>query len=204
MPPPKASFRPPKLDAKTLKLRWPPRNHTQANPKVLRAQRGGLGGGLVLKPWPSCINLDGFVRSFSMENIPFGTTLESFYDLISYFGLYSFFLNLKSWGKTPQNQRMAWSLQSLHLLSRQCHHCTGLTSICFLQQWPHLFHEYVLLLGLHAILCTQDLPKSFGNRMSRPAASFPTMQCHGVPPWFLKIGTRWSVPGLFWGGYSLG
>lgn len=105
MPPPKASFRPPKLDAKTLKLRWPPRNHTQANPKVLRAQRGGLGGGLVLKPWLSCINLDGFVRSFSIEKIPFGTTMESLYDLIWYFW-FSFFwtsshavkhLKIKGW-----------------------------------------------------------------------------------------------------------
>lgn len=50
---------------------------------------------------------------------------------------------------------------------------------------------------------TQHFPKSFGNRMSRPAASFPTMQCNGVgTPWVCLWKFAQFAPVLYWAFFS--
>ena len=71
-------------DTRSLSMATGPQPHPSKSKGPLRAvQRGGRAAG-VLKPWLKWINLDGFVRSFSIEKIPFGRNNAIFvwFDLV--------------------------------------------------------------------------------------------------------------------------
>ncbi len=85
---------------------------------------------------------------------------------------------------SPHQKLEGWQVaqQSLQLQS-----LSGVTH----NQYVSLDNDHIcsmMFLCFYLVTCTlHHLPQSSGSRMSRPAASFPAMQCHGVPPWFLKI-----------------